>query len=239
VALPVTRESALREETRPGHWDFVRASYREEILSIEGQVGGLLKLFEGLGVLENGLVVLTSDHGEELQDHGGFEHGHAMWQELLHVPLVIWGKAVKPGREATPVSLLDVAPTVLEAAGLAAPLREALPGRSLWANATRGRALAPVPMHAAGTLYGPRRRVRVEWPWKLSWAIEDDTTELFDLAADPLERRDLAAAEPERTAAMRAALDAHARASEAAGEGVDVELTPEVIEGLRSVGYVE
>ena len=86
------------------------------------------------------MVILTSDHGEELFDHGGFEHGHAMWQELLHVPLIVWAPGVEPGRESAPVSLVDVTPTVLDRLGIAPPTR--FDGISLWPNLS---AVVPLP----------------------------------------------------------------------------------------------
>ena len=102
------------------------------------------------------MVVLTSDHGEELFDHGGFEHGHAMWQELLHVPLVVWAPGVEPGRETAPVSLVDVAPTVLDSLGIAPPTP--FDGISLWANLTAVEPLPQRPLFAEGV-----RRPQFSW----------------------------------------------------------------------------
>lgn len=82
------------------------------------------------------LVIVLSDHGEEFFEHGGFEHGHALWDELLRVPLLIGGRGVVARRHAEPVSLLDVTPTVLDWLGLPTG---ALDGRSL-APLLRGQA---------------------------------------------------------------------------------------------------
>ncbi len=78
---------------------------------------------------DDDLVVIYSDHGEEFWDHGGFEHGHSLHQELVQVPLVIAGPGVTPGRLDAPVSLLDITPTVLDWYGLDVPAD--LDGRSL------------------------------------------------------------------------------------------------------------
>ena len=81
----------------------------------------LARLLEALS--EHDRVIVLSDHGEEFFEHGGFEHGHALWDELVRVPLLMSGPGVVPARHAGPVSLLDVAPTVLE--WLGAPALEA------------------------------------------------------------------------------------------------------------------
>jgi hypothetical protein len=63
---------------------------------------------------ENDIVLFFSDHGEEFWEHGGYEHGHSLYDELLRVPLAIWGKGIDTKRVETPVSLLDLTPTVLD-----------------------------------------------------------------------------------------------------------------------------
>ena len=68
--------------------------------------------------------------GEELFDHGWFEHGHSVYNELLRVPLVVRGPGIRPARHDIPVSLLDLYPTILETFGHAVP--DDVPGRSLW-----------------------------------------------------------------------------------------------------------
>ena len=101
---------------------FIIAAYDEEIAYTDQQLGVLRDGLADRGLLEDGLVIFTADHGEELFEHGGFEHGHALWQELLHVPLILWGAGVNPGRDATPVSLVDIAPTVLDWLDLVSPV---------------------------------------------------------------------------------------------------------------------
>jgi arylsulfatase A-like enzyme len=209
---------------------------------MDGTLERLLAELRKRGILERGLVILTSDHGEELMEHGGFEHGHALWQELLRVPLVIWGAGVRAGREGTPVSLVDVAPTILEAVGL--PQDAEGSGRSLWANATREQALLERPMRASGTLYGPRQRALIRWPLKLVHTVETNQVELYDLAGDPTEQRNLAAERPDVAARMRAELDAHfADALAELVEGSEApaanELDPETERSLRELGYIE
>jgi arylsulfatase A-like enzyme len=213
---------------------FVAAAYDEELLFVDRQLARLFAGLEERGLRDETLVVLTADHGEELFEHGGFEHGHSLHQELLHVPLVLWGPGVEPGRIATPVSLVDVLPTVLDALGLA-PV-EGLSGVSLWPLATRRAPLPERAIVAEGTLHGPERRALLRWPWKLL-EVDGGAPRLYDLGADPAERKDLAAADPERVRALAAEL-AGLRAASAA-DAPAPELDDETRRQLSELGYLE
>jgi arylsulfatase A-like enzyme len=143
--------------------DFIAAAYDEEIAAVDAAVGRLLAGLEERELLDRGLVLLTADHGEELFEHGGFEHGHGMYEEVLRVPLLLWGAGVTAGRETLPVSLLDVAPTVLAAAGLTSA---ELPGVSLLDGA-RPEWPAERTIIAERLLYGPETKAIVRWPYKV------------------------------------------------------------------------
>jgi arylsulfatase A-like enzyme len=214
---------------------FVTAAYDEEVLTADLAVE---RLFGGLrerGLWDESLVVLTADHGEELFDHGGFEHGHTMYQELLHVPFVVWGPGVAAGSDDAPVSLEDVAPTVLAAAGMEVPAQ--VTGRSLLRGLRGAEPPGRRTLVAQGALHGPDRRAILRWPMKLV-ATAGAPPQLFDLRGDPGERRDLAAGSPALAAALLAELD-RLSASGAGGGGEAVELPPEAVEELRSLGYVQ
>jgi arylsulfatase A-like enzyme len=221
--------------------DFVRAAYDEEIAWVDGQVERLRAGLAARGVLDDAIVLLTSDHGEELFEHGGFEHGHATWQPVIHVPLILWGPGVRAGRAEPMVSLVDVFPTLLEAIGEAADPE--LPGQSLWPNATTEAPITDRTIFAEANVYGPRQRSIIDWPDKLIRIVEADITLLYDLAEDPGEQHDLSAQRPERVRALRARLDGQIEANErladagAASAGADVDA--DTHESLRSLGYVE
>ena len=170
--------------------DFIVAAYDEELLYIDAQVGRLLDGLSERGGLSDTLVVLVADHGEEFFDHGEFEHGHSMYQELLRVPLVIWAPGVPAARVEAPVSIADLLPTVLAALELE-PEPEIF-GRSLWAAIAGAEPVGPRVSIAENTLKGRQRKALVRWPHKLILDEESGEVALFDLAADPGEQTDLA-----------------------------------------------
>ncbi|MDA8018195.1 MAG: sulfatase [Thermoanaerobaculia bacterium] len=107
------------------------ALYDGEVAWTDQQIGRILELLRGVGALEDAVVVVTSDHGEELFEHGLFGHKRQLFDESIRIPLIVWG----PGRVAAgrrlrqPVRIIDVAPTLIELAG-AEPLPSVM-GRSL------------------------------------------------------------------------------------------------------------
>jgi len=158
------------------------------------------------------IIILTSDHGEGLGDHGVFLHATRpprLYEEITHVPLII--KPAKtwllPERRTidTPVELVDLAPTVLELVGC--PPLPGVQGRSL-VGAMRGdQALDPErPVFAETRGYGSTVRSVRQGDWKLILTLAEGATEpgveLFDLASDPGETRNLATAEPRRVARL-------------------------------------
>ncbi len=239
LRLPVADFRAIRSGRVPlgaAEVSFISAAYDEEILFVDGQLGRLRRGLEERGLADDLLIVLTSDHGEELFDHNGFEHGHAMWQELLHVPLVFWGPGVRAGRESGPVSLVDLYPTLLEAVGIQPPEQSA--GRSLWSNLLRGDSLRARTLHAESVLFGSERKVALRWPHKLVLDAENPRHRLFDLEGDPGERvgigkrrRDVAQELTTTLRALESVTPPSPRRS--------VQLDSETRESLRALGYVE
>lgn len=79
---------------------YMMALYDEEVLAADAALGALMDGLESRGALDNTIVVVTADHGEEFWDHGGFEHGHALWSALTRVPLVIAGPDLPQGKHS-------------------------------------------------------------------------------------------------------------------------------------------
>ncbi|MCB9663468.1 MAG: sulfatase [Alphaproteobacteria bacterium] len=157
--------------------------YDQNLRVLDDEVG---RLFESLP--DDAVTVLFADHGEEFWDHGGFEHGHTFHDELLRIPFVVRAPGLAPGAVSTPVSLLDLTPTVLDLLGLEVP---DVRGRSLAPLARGDGADDTVPPQGFGhPLYG-------EEGWGVlsgdrKWVRRGSTQELYLLDEDPAERVDRA-----------------------------------------------
>jgi len=205
------------------------------------------------------VAAALADHGEELWDHGGFEHGHDYYREVTRVPLIFWGPGRVPagGTVDRPVGLVDVAPTLLELAGLESPGGEAGPpapideGVSLvplWRVDEGGQLPESPPRFSGGNLYGHPSVLLEHGPWRFILR-GDGREELYHLPTDPGERRDVSFLEPRRVAGYRHLLEPRLQAFLAVrevdgGRGAtdsetSPEMSPEELEALRSLGYVQ
>lgn len=199
-------------------------AYAGEVTYADDCVGRVLAAFRARAG-QDGLAVLTADHGEGLGEHGETTHGLFVYESTLRVPLVLSGNGIVPARHRGLARTADIAPTI------AARLGVSLPGR----------------LDGVDLLGGARGReayAETFYPRTLGWAglqalrlgslkyIAAPRPELYDLATDPGETRDLAAARPQDAARLAAALSAHAAPAAAAAAD------PEVAERLRALGYV-
>ncbi len=103
--------------------------YDEELLYVDHYVGEFLQRV--MTEHPNTIVILSGDHGEEFLEHGNYGHGHAIWNELAHVPLVFWAPGLEAGRVPEQVRLMDVFPTLLELAGLESSTPPGIQGETL------------------------------------------------------------------------------------------------------------
>jgi arylsulfatase A-like enzyme len=164
----------------------VTALYDGSIRWTDAQIGVLLDGLRQRGLLDRTLVVVTADHGEELWDHGSFFHGVSLYDELLHVPLIVRlpGGARAGSVVDDEVRLVDVVPTVTEV--LRTPPLDGVQGASLLA--TKADATPrPVFARAANPTYPWRFGLRTP-KHKLILTVDPPREELFDLVADPGER---------------------------------------------------
>jgi arylsulfatase A-like enzyme len=191
-----------------------RLRYRESMMAADAALGAFLDELERQGRLDAALVVVTSDHGESFEK-GFLGHAGALTHDtLIRVPLVIKLPGQKLGQVVrTPVSQADLAPTLLDLAG--APALARAEGRSLRA-ALEGRPMEASPAFAMTMERQNRfqplahgRFVVIDGDEKLTLTLDPphaDTTTLFNLAADPAEAHDLAAAMPARAGELQALL---------------------------------
>lgn len=216
------------------------ANYDSEIGYTDAHIGALL------GRLSAGpdtLVVVTSDHGEEFGDHGNGGHRNQLYDELLHVPLIIsWPRRLSARRVAHNVSTVDIAPTVLSLLNIDA------------AAEGMGKTLVPsmeVERSADQPLFAMRmseqlrptliRRAVIWQHWKYIWSMPSDRRELYDRRTDPDEREDL------HEQSREIAGDLHQRLL-SFEQGAPVyersyteatELTEQREDKLRAIGYAE
>ena len=207
------------------------AAYDDDIAAVDAAFDTLVREFRAVRQSRENVVVVTADHGEQFLDHGGWEHGSNLYDELVCVPLAILAPDTTAAVVDAQVELIDLFSTLLELANADIPDNS---GRSLNAllhgkGAGRG-ALSEIP----GSQYSLR-----EDRFKLI-EFNDGRCQLFDLSTDRFEQHDISNANPTRVARMRAALNA--RLSEAIemrrrvrGESAPVD--PAIAERLRTLGY--
>jgi arylsulfatase A-like enzyme/cytochrome c-type biogenesis protein CcmH/NrfG len=215
--------------------------YDGEIAAADQIVGNLLAELKSLGAYDRSLIVLLSDHGEGLGDHGEEEHGVLLYREAIHVPLLLkLPKAQRGGATAAaPVGLVDIVPSVLELLGLPRP--KPLGGAAL--AAALGTATAP-----SSTSSGEARRIysetfypRLHFGWSdlasladARWHyIEGPSPELYDMTRDPAETQNLLTSERRVYAGLRKELQGYDR-NLAAPVAVDEETR----KAMMSLGYV-
>lgn len=214
---------------------FASDPYHGEVSYVDALLQPLLEPLLSRGKDHRTLVVLTSDHGEGLGEHGEATHGIFAYESTLHVPLILHAPGIVSPREVGGrVRHIDILPTILDALGMAKP--GDLPGRSLL-PAANGEALPSAPTYfeamssALNRGWAPLAGM-VRERYKL---IELPLPELFDLEADPNETRNLAAREPQVLDQIRTQLGRLRLADRGLtrqGESADTR------ERLRALGYL-
>ena len=220
----------------------IRRAYGAEVAHVDRALGRLLDGIERRPG-PTPIIAFTSDHGEEFWEHGGFEHGHAIVPEVVEIPLVIVGEHFDSGTSRDdPVSLVDLAPTLLAAAGIAAAAatsqadhRDGLDLR-MRVHADRGRRIEEM-------LYGPPQEALIAKGWVLRRRIGMPDA-LFGTRDDPGWHRDLARQDPERRLRMARRLwILGGDGTMANGDGRPVpegsDPTIDDAAGLRALGYIE
>jgi arylsulfatase A-like enzyme len=167
----------------------VRALYADEVRTVDAAVGRVLAALDQRGLRDSTLVVCVGDHGEEFWEHGGVEHGHTVYDELIRVPLLLrWPGHLPPGEGVDAVTrVIDIVPTVLELLGVPP---ERTDGASLL-PLIRGEEREPRVAVVENLLFAEERvGIRTADRKYVRW--ERGKEEVYDLAADPREQRDLA-----------------------------------------------
>jgi len=244
---------ARRERVSAAMLTSLEEQYDSAVRYTLDQVSEVFADLRARGLYDRALIVLTSDHGEELFEHGGFSHGYSLHRELLSVPLYVKLPGQRHGaRVSQDVSLTDVTPTIMEVVGQPLSAQDA-DGRSLLPliRAAWGAGDAPAPSAQPSELL-----FHVDWwkrcmgaalqrgRWKLvrierNYEGLEHVVRLYDIEADPGETEDVAAAHPELVAELTRRLDAavsrHRSRALQAGDDVLSQMDRQALEQL---GYL-
>jgi arylsulfatase A-like enzyme len=226
--------------------EYIKRVYLGEVAFVDAQIGRLVDELKKLGLYDAATLIVTTDHGEEFWDHGGFEHGHTLYDELIHIPLIVKLPAdVKAARRTidAQVRTVDIMPTLFELQGIEQPA--SFIGASLMPM-IRGEEIDHRPAYSESTLYGYEK---ISWRgsrYKLIYDLAPDKerpAELYDLVGDPGELVDLIVKEPE--VARRLEEELRLFAEELISQSLrmsalqSASLEPEELEALESLVHIK
>jgi arylsulfatase A-like enzyme len=236
-------------------FEILRELYEAEVAMVDGLVGRLMESLRAEGVLDDTLVIVTADHGENLGEHGMVDHLLSMYETTIRIPLVMRHPAsFAMGSESDAlVSLVDVVPTVLDICGLAERY-PAIAERSLLRGGNSDREFliaendrplngidvmkSNFPEFDTASIDHRMRMLRTE-RHKLIWT-DDGRVELYDLLDDPEELHDLSGRAPELRDSLLARLEGWMAAQQESARPLPLDLSdPQTREQLRALGYIE
>ena len=257
-------ETGRIDESSPSHLRWM-AQYDREIRYTDDELRRLFRTIDDLELGEDTVFILTSDHGEAFLEHGVLEHGSRLDDEVVHVPLMFWGRGVAAGqRIGVPVAHVDLMPTILELLGIPQP--PALEGLSLVGllegsgdeAAFEGR---PLYSESRGSvMLGPERKMQAFLSPAFLVRVGNRKLEryrtknggfryeYYDLAADPREAVDLYPAHAAEARDLSKLLEAHEKQGRELRARIDREapagtqrliLDPKQEEKLRALGYIQ
>jgi hypothetical protein len=189
-------KKAKNEKERTAIRQYLIDRYDQNVLAVDEAFGVLLDL-----VGPRAKVVLTADHGEEFFDHGGYEHGHTLFEELIRVPLIIGSPGLPPQRIRASVALMDIVPTLLDLLDQ--------PVLSPPTHGHTGFSLVPISTAVTGAMerlaqrpLAMGRTYRADDHWGVfmagkKWISTGSDEAVYDLSTDPGEQHNIADAAPE------------------------------------------
>ncbi len=232
----------------------MHALYDAEVRQADMRVSGVVTALKSAGLWENTLFVLVSDHGEELGEHGYYQHDQSVYEELVHVPFLVHfpGGRFAGRRVETPVSLVDVLPTILAAVGRS-DLAEGARGRDV---ATLIESTGPTPPAVVSLRMNRKKHFRPihesrgdqnvvvrDGDWKFIFNVERSRHELYRLDVDPAETKNLVEEEPARATRLlevaRSWFSSCRSRSSGGPVSQDLALDATQEDRLRALGYVE
>jgi choline-sulfatase len=212
--------------------------YDGEIAYADHELGRVIAWLKRSQLYDSSLIVFLSDHGESLGEHGEQEHGFFVYNSTVHIPLIVKppaGSGFRPGRVSRAVETTAIAPTLLRRSGIHDSMDEETHSHSLFGEDAEDEAYSETfypfssfgwsPLHALQTS-------RYQY-------IDAPKPELYDLAADPEEKTNLAAQQPATAAVLKEKLTARLQVHPfTPGHSDSSGLSPDALEKLRALGYV-
>ena len=233
------------------------ALYRAEIAYLDQRIGELRETLENAGEFEDTVFVVTSDHGENIGNHGLMDHQYCLYDTLLHVPLLVHGEGFEAGRVNDLVQLTDIAPTLLDTAGIDTPeMRGELQGRSFHPDSEAiprahvvAEYMAPQPsMKALRGQVGALSEDITRFDRSLR-AIRTDEAKLirgsdggrefYDVRNDPGESTDVTARSPDEVAKLEKSLDDWLDSFEHTTTSESVSMSASTEARLKELGYLQ
>jgi arylsulfatase len=216
----------------PGELEYLRGAYDGEIRYWDAGLGALVETLRKTGVLENTVIVVTADHGEEFLEHGRLFHGPHLYDESIRVPLVVWaagaGGPARVDRLVETRSIGALARRMIDAGGAGWSAVDVPGPETAFSETSMG-------FHPGRREFRTLAAAR-EADWKYVLAMDDGAEELYDLRRDPGERVNRAAAEPARRARYRRLLEEWLGKKRSAPSSWR---DPGLLERLRAAGYIQ
>ncbi len=243
-ARPIWKNGPYNKEPTPAQVDYTKALYDGQIAYWDSEFQELMLVLDQKALLANTLVIVTSDHGDEFYEHGGFGHGYTCYEEMVRVPLIMsWRNVIPEGTvRQDAASLVDLAPTIARLAGADA-CDPGFQGRDLFEHGFSGPSRIEFWRHAdsypvyAETFYGRAPRCIRTRDKKLVVNEKDGTRELYLLAGDPGENNNAAREQGDRHDRLWEELDMLMRKQPEA-KARRKELDREAIKELEGLGYL-
>ena len=225
--------------------EYLRGLYQGEIRYIDDKIRALFEFLDREGLLGDTAVIITSDHGDEFQEHGGLGHGTTLYSELLRIPLFIAPNEKLFGPLATevelPVRAVDIMPTVVDISGVVLPESIDIDGVSLMGLVT-SRPGGDVPRRFIGGVVsvhsGESSLTCIEGDYKYIHNITRDSGELYNVIWDPSDRVNLVDSIPTVSRDMRERLLADLEELFPPGKIEKTSIDDKTIKKLKAVGYL-
>lgn len=225
---------------RPEEFEALRSLYDGEIRTMDDQIAALWKLLDSHHLLQNTLIILTSDHGESIGEHQFLDHGHNLYQEQVRIPLILtgipkWKSGIQVDQNA---QITDIFPTILEE--LRIPLPKEIQGRNLMGTISTNLVSTEIDIDPHPRFAAFRREQKMILQENQKYVYSSDhQDQLFHLGTDPAEFHNLIHETPQEASALEKRLHEYFQSLlvyRHVGKG---QMDEETREKLKALGYIE